>query len=200
MRWTLGKTVTTLASVVATTGLLAAVALPASASAAPSPRVGSSHSSHSSTSSHRDLGYTQVTVAPSTLAALTSLGVAPGVVAPGKVVSGSPLSVRFPITGYCIFGLSIRHSGGITLTAGATTVTITDLNIDLGRLRVSGVVAGIGRVDLFKIKTSDDYRLGLVKLTLTATAAGALDAAFGTTALTENFLFGYATPRPFAHL
>ncbi len=145
------------------------------------------------------LGYTQVTVAPSTLAALTSLGVSPGIVAPTKLASAKPLSVRFPITGINLFSLSIRHSGGLTLSAGSTTVTISNLTIDLLRARVSGEVAGVGRVDLFKISRSYSA-LGLVKLTLTATAASALDGAFGTTALTENFLFGYATPRLFAHI
>jgi hypothetical protein len=148
----------------------------------------------------RQRGYTQVTVAPDTLATLTSLGVTPGVVAPGVVATADPLAVRFPITGYSFTNLRIRHSGGITLTAGSTTVTVTDFNIDLGRLRVSGNVSGIGRVDLFKIRFSDRLDLGLVKLVLTADAAGALNGAFGTDALTENFLFGFATPRPFARL
>ena len=146
----------------------------------------------------RQLGYTQVTVAPDTLAALTSLGVTPGVVEPGRLASADPLSVQFPITGYRLTNLRITHAGGVTLSAGATTVTLTDFNIDLARLRVSGDVAGIGRVDLFKIRFSDRFDLGAVKLVLTAEAAGALNQAFGTDALTEDFLFGYATPKPFA--
>jgi len=146
----------------------------------------------------RQLGYTQVTVAPDTLAALTSLGVTPGVVEPGRLASADPLSVQLPITGYRVSNLRIAHAGGVTLSAGATTVTLTDFNIDLARLRVSGNVAGIGRVDLFKIRFSDRFDLGAVKLVLTADAAGALNQAFGTDALTEDFLFGYATPKPFA--
>jgi hypothetical protein len=187
------RTIGRLVGVALTSGVLVAATLaPPSASASERSREGSSH--------HARLGYTQVTVAPSTLDALVSLGVTPGVVAPAKLASASPLAVRFPITGFSFENLRIRHSGGVTLTAGSTTVKLTRFNIDLGRLRVSGRVAGVGRVDLFKIRASDAPRLGAVKLVLTATAAGALNGAFGTTALTENFLFGYGTPRPFARI
>jgi hypothetical protein len=185
------RTVKVLAAAVGATALLSVAALPASAATT---------SKTSATSQSSQVGYTKVTVAPSTLAALTSLGVAPGVVAPAVVSKTSPLNVRFPITGYALDKTRIKHSGGITLTAGSTTVTITDLYIDLARGRVSGLVAGIGRVDLFKIRPTDAPRYGAVKLVFTKTAAGALDAAFGTTALTEGFLFGYATPRPFSRI
>lgn len=171
-----------LAATAGAAALLAVGALPASAS----------------TTTATDRGYTKVTIAPSTLAALTSLGVSPGLVAPATVSKASPLSVRFPMVDYGSKKSVIKHVGGITLTAGATTVTITNLYIDLARGRVSGEVAGIGRVDLFKIRPAMNVRYGAVKLVLTSTAAGALNAAFGTTALTENFLFGYATPRPYS--
>ena len=173
-----------LAATAGAAALLAVGALPASAA--------------TTASTATDRGYTKVTIAPSTLAALTSLGVSPGVVAPAAVSKASPLSVHFPMVGYGSKKTVIKHVGGITLTAGATTVTITDLYIDLARGRVSGDVAGIGRVDLFKIRPATNVRYGAVKLVLTSTAAGALNAAFGTTALTENFLFGYATPRPYS--
>ena len=175
------RTTRSLALLVAALALLVGSTAPASAAADAPAR-------------HRQRGYTQVTVAPDTLAALTSLGVTPGVVAPGQLASADPLAVRFPITGYQLRNLRIEHQGGVTLTAGATTVTITNFFIDLARLRVSGEVAGIGRVDLFKIRFSDRFDLGVVKLVLTADAAGALNGAFGIDALTENFVFGYATP------
>ena len=82
--------------------------------------------------------------------------------------------------------MRIKHSGGVTLTAGSTTVTLSNFWIDLGRLRVSGDVAGIGRVDLFKIRLTDSPRPGPVKLTLTGTAAAALNSAFNITALSEE--------------
>lgn len=63
---------------------------------------------------------------------------------------------------------------------------------------VDGTVGNVGRVDLFKIKLPDRGGLGLVRLTLTSTAAGALNATFGVDAFAENGTFGYATPRPFA--
>ena len=181
------RTLTKALATVATAGaLIAAASLPASAS-----------TTHAGSSGHVQRGYTKVVVAPSTLAALVSLGVAPGVVAPGTVAKADPLSLHFPITGYGAHKTKIFHSGGVTLTAGATTVTITDLTIDLARLRVSGDVAGIGRADLFKIRASHS-RYGAVRLVLTKTAADALNAAFGVSALSENMLFGYATPRPYS--
>ena len=126
------RTTRSLALLVAALALLVGSTAPASASADSPVR-------------HRQRGYTQVTVAPDTLAALTSLGVTPGVVAPGQLASADPLAVRFPITGYQLRNLRIEHQGGVTLTAGATTVTITNFFIDLSRLRVSGEVAGIGQ-------------------------------------------------------
>ncbi|QIG43993.1 hypothetical protein G5V58_15515 [Nocardioides anomalus] len=53
-------------------------------------------------------------------------------------------------------------------------------------------------MDLFKIRYADRPGLGLVRLTLTDTAAGALDATFGVSAFAQDATFGYATPRPFA--
>ena len=100
-----------LAATAGAAALLAVGALPASAS----------------TTTATDRGYTKVTIAPSTLAALTSLGVSPGLVAPATVSKASPLSVHFPMVGYGSKKTVIKHVGGITLTAGATTVTITDL-------------------------------------------------------------------------
>lgn len=173
--------------------LLATLGLVAVVSAAPA-------SANPAQKSGGQRGYTQVTVAPDTLAALVSLGVTPAPVEPGVVVSGDPLALRFPITGYGLNNLRIRHSGGLTLTAGDTVATITNFNIDLGRLRVSADVAGVGRADLFKIRFSDRTDLGLVKLVLTETAATTLNSVFGVTAFTEDLTFGYATPRPFARI
>jgi hypothetical protein len=174
-----------LVTLAAATALVAGAALPASAA------------SGSSSGADVRRGYTKVVVAPSTLAALVSLGVTPGVVAPGTIAKTSPLDLHFPITGYADHRTKIFHSGGVTLSAGSTTVTITDFTIDLVALRVSGDVAGIGRVDLFKIRASHS-RYGAVRLVLTETAASALNAAFGITALTKNMLFGYATVRPYS--
>ncbi|MCD9197961.1 hypothetical protein [Aeromicrobium wangtongii] len=180
------------------TGLVATTTTSASAH-------GTHHSrSHSSDHrSHSGAGYTKVVVAPAVYNLVTSAGITP---APLAGATAAPfkgtLAARFPITAYRLRGLQIRHSGGISLTAGAATISLSNFNIDLGRGRVSGVVAGspgdVGRVDLFKIRGTDRADLGLVRLTLTSTAAGALNATFGVNAFAENATFGYATPRPFA--
>lgn len=182
--------VATVVALVATTGLVATTTTSASASA-------SAHHRHS------QVGYTQVVVAPAVYDLVVSAGITPAPTggATASAYKGT-LAARFPITGYRLSNLQIRHSGGISLTAGAATIQLSDFNIDLARLRVSGVVSGtvgnVGRVDLFKIRTTDRGDLGLVRLTLTSTAAGALNATFGVSAFAEDATFGYATPRPFA--
>ena len=51
---------------------------------------------------------------------------------------------------------------------------------------------------MFSIRLSDNYGLGLVKLTLNSTSAGALNATFGVSAFAAGNTFGYATPKLFA--
>ncbi|MRJ77520.1 hypothetical protein GEV29_13320 [Aeromicrobium sp. SMF47] len=162
----------------------------------------SAHSTRHS-QSHARLGYTQVVVAPPVYDLVTSAGITPAPLNGAKASAfKGTLAAKFPITSYRLRGLQIRHTGGISLTAGTATISLSDFNIDLARGRVSGVVNGtvgnVGRVDLFKIKGSDRGDLGLVRLTLTDTAAGALNTTFGVDAFAENATFGYATPRPFA--
>ena len=63
---------------------------------------------------------------PGTAAALTSLGVTPGVIAPASATSAG---LSFPITDSPLRALhtgTITHSGGISLTAGSTQVDLTD--------------------------------------------------------------------------
>lgn len=151
----------------------------------------------------KKVGYTQVVVAPPVYDLIAGAGITPAPTAGAKAFAyKGTLAARFPITGYRLKGLQIRHSGGLSLTAGASTITVSDFTIDLSRLRVSGKVTGtigdVGRVDLFKIRRSDRRDLGAVRLTLTDTAAGALNATFGVDAFAENATFGYATPRPFS--
>lgn len=148
------------------------------------------------------VGYTQVTVAPDVYALVASAGITPAPIGGAKAFPvGNTLAARFPITGYSLSGLRIKHSGGISLTAGSATISLSDFYIDLARLKVSGVVSGsvgdVGRVDLFNVRLSDRYDLGLVRLTLTDAAAGALNATFGVNAFAGGATFGYATPRPF---
>jgi hypothetical protein len=150
----------------------------------------------------KQVGYTQVVVAPAVYDLVTGAGISPAPLDGAKAYPyKNTLAANFPITGYTLRNLRIKHSGGISLTAGDATISLRRFNIDLGRLKVSGKVAGsignVGRVDLFKIRRTDRPELGLVKLTLTATAAGALNSTFGVKAFSAGDTFGYASPRPF---
>jgi hypothetical protein len=145
-------------------------------------------------------GRTTLDVAPATLNALTGLGVAPGVVAPAKL-DGATYS--FPITSSLRSTLRtgiVGHRGGITLTSGATAVSLTDFDISLIDRKLYGKVNGAGPVALLDLDYSNmrlrirDGRLviGPVRTTLTAGAADALNQAFGTSALSDDSVLGDA--------
>jgi len=178
-----------LLTVVLGVGLTAGVASPAQAKA--------------KSPSKARVGYTQVVVAPKVYQLVDGAGIT---IAPIKGAKAKPfkktVAARFPITGYQLDGVRIRHSGGLKLSAGAKQISVRAFNIDLARLRVSGKVNGTignaGRVDLFKIRASNRPGYGLVRLTLTKTGADALNATFGVKAFAENATFGYASPKPFA--
>ena len=186
---------TLLAAVLAAVAGMFALAGPASA--APT------HTAAASAASQTTTGYTSVTVAPDVYALVASAGIMPK---PTGGATAAPykdtLRAKFPITGYRLHDLRIKHSGGLSLTKGSATINLRAFYIDLARLKVSGVVNGsatgsVGRVDLFTIGLSDRPDLGLVSLHLTDTAAGALNATFGVSAFAAGQTFGYATPNPF---
>lgn len=147
------------------------------------------------------IGYTQVVVAPPVYDLIAGAGITP---APLDGAKAAPykgtLAAKFPITGYRLSILRIKHSGGISLTAGTATIELRNFNIDLLRgyvsAEVKGTIGDVGRVDLFRIAGSDRPDLGLVRLKLTDTAAGALNTTFGVSAFATGGTFGYATPRP----
>lgn len=177
-----------------TTGLVATTTATASAHG---------NQQHHKARHHSGLGYTQVAVAPAVYDLITSAGITPAPIGGAKAFAyKGTLAAQFPITGYRASQVRIKHSGGISLTAGSATISLSNFNIDLARSRVSAVVSGtvgnVGRVDVFKIRGSDRIGLGLVRLTLTSTAAGALNSTFGVSAFAQDATFGYATPRPFA--
>ena len=135
----------------------------------------------------RTYGATTLRLDPGAVAALTGLGVAPAPIAPATALPSGELS--FPIVNAPFFALlsgTIRHSGGISLTAGATTVKLENFNIDPLRRQLTAVV-GDARVPILNLSFAQariglgggKLRIGPVGGTLTAVAAGALDAAFG---------------------
>jgi hypothetical protein len=157
-----------------------------------------------------EAGRTTVTLADSFVSALKSLDVTPGTVSPTELKDGR---VNFPITAGAIDLETGRgqllHSGGLTLTAGKTEVKLQSFIIDStgGEPVITGLVVEdgklVGRVPLFKIHYPDGISLplkpdhGVLKnddlgLSLTSTAACALNAAFHVTALSAGFDIGTA--------
>lgn len=151
----------------------------------------------------KTFGATTLEVDPGTLGALTSLGVAPGVVSPAKLDGAT---YAFPIVNPLPNALrtgSVRHVGGISLTAGSTRVELTNFEIKLGKRLLYGKVNGAGPVPLLDLDysgTSISLRRGVLKIgpvgtTLTAVAADALNDAFETDALSDETPIGTATIR-----
>ena len=179
--------------------LVTAVVTAAAASLAPA------QASAGSPAGRHGTGYTQVTVAPAVYELVAAAGITPSAIAPAVAFPTSgTLAARFPITGFTARNLTIRHSGGITLAAGAASISLARFDIELARLRVTGAVSGSAvnapRAPLFRLRASDRRDLGLVRLTLTGVAAGALNATFGVSAFEAGDTFGYATPRPFGRI
>jgi hypothetical protein len=148
-------------------------------------------------------GATALEVDPGTLGALGSLGVAPGAVAPAKL-KGATYS--FPITNSLRSALRtgmVRHRGGISLTAGSTTVKLTDFDIRLLEGKLFGRVDGAGPVALLDLDYSrlgirfrgGRINIGPVETTPTQGAADALNQAFGVSALSDDTVIGDATIR-----
>jgi hypothetical protein len=162
-------------------------------------------------------GQTSVKLSKGFLGALGTLGVTPGVLNPTTL---SPKgTVTFPITGGALDAQSaagqITHSGGLTLTAGNTTVAIQNFTIDTtgaspviyGIASVNGTVAGV--LPLFNLQLPASFKLpirpiggvyvnlGGVKVTLSSAAAGTLNSVFGITALQGGLQIGFADVQAF---
>ncbi len=132
-------------------------------------------------------GATVLKLDPAAVQALTGLGVTPAPIAPARALDATTLS--FPIVnsfGDALRTGQIRHSGGISLTAGTTTVPLKDFYIDPLKQELTADVGGtrlaILKLDFGKARVA--FRRGRVVIgpvagSLTAGAAGALDSAFG---------------------
>lgn len=148
--------------------------------------------------------------------ALTSLGLTPGVVGEGALTDGS---LVFPITGGNVTVFTpgevspyvigqVQHEGsGFSLTAGETTVEITNLNVDPGASRVYGDVTVNGELAvssayIFTLNGStlmplqsegDTAILQGTEVYVSPVAADLLNSTFGTDAVTGDLLVGVAT-------
>ena len=136
---------------------------------------------------HSRYGATTLKLDSGAIGALTELGVTPAPIAPARALAADELS--FPIVnslGNALRTGQIRHSGGISLTAGGTTVELTQFNIDPLRRQLTARV-GDARVPILSLDFSHarlsvkwgSFRLGPVGGSLTDVAAGALNSAFG---------------------
>ena len=156
-------------------------------------------------------GRTSVTLSSGFVSALHTLGLTPGVVRPSDLEDGK---VAFPVTGGVIDLQTARgeisHSGGLTLTAGSTEVRLQSFTIDT--TGSSPVLTGlvivdnklVGRVPLFNLQLPAGLSLPLkpstegvlhlkgVGVTLTSTAAAALNGVFKTNAFAAGFEIGTA--------
>lgn len=133
-------------------------------------------------------GQTDLALDGGTLTALTGLGVTPGIVAPATLAG---TTASFPITGGKVDAKSlegsITHSGGISLTAGATKVELTNFDIQLPKLLVQvngGTPAPAVDLDASNAKVTVDGRnvtVSGVVAKVNAAGASALSGAFKTT-------------------
>ncbi len=154
---------------------------------------------------------TSVKIDAGTAAALTSLGVALAPIGTATF-EASTSTITFPITsGYAeihsdpsvkpgyIQGSIAHADSGFSLTAGTTTVELSDFVVDPGNSMLYGTVGGTPKVPLLfldgtAVKVGSDGE-GTVVLEgtvakLTDTAAGALNGAFNVTALKAGISLG----------
>jgi len=154
-------------------------------------------------------GRTTVALASGFVAALGSLDVTPGTVSPTRLHNGV---INFPVTGGAIdldtASSQILHSGGLTLIAGQTKVTLQSFIIDTtsapvitGLVSVDGKL--LGRLPLFDLALPSGITLPLkpydgqiilkgVGVSLDSAAAGALNSVFHVSAFKGGFGIGTA--------
>jgi hypothetical protein len=159
-------------------------------------------------------GDTSVTTAPGIAAALLGHGIVPLAVLPGTEgasvgSSGVAVTFAFPVTGGWVnlstLHGSIRHSGGILFTDPATSkqIEVSDFVINIHEGVLTAEVNGDAgaRVPLLDLSLAHatvhagrhQVKVTGIVLTLTKTAASALDATFGTTLFTAGLRLGTAS-------
>ena len=164
-------------------------------------------------------GATTVALSPQFLGALSSLNVAPGAIAPGKLVA-TPRGIRawFGITTGAVdlgsasntpITAEIGHEGGLSLTAGGTRVELSSFAIEIesgGNLLTGLAVVNdtlVGRIPLFDLdlanagisRAGNVLKASDVAATLNKEAANALTQIFGVTAFVEGLPIGTAEVR-----
>ena len=149
-------------------------------------------------------GTTALAIDPAALQAIAGQGIAPGVIAPATLAGAT---ASFPITGGLaaldLSAAEVTHAGGLSLTKGATVVTLTDYAIRLtpspqvlATLNAGAEQVALLDLDLTGVTPAVSGRtvtLAGATAKLTQGAAEALNAAFGTTAFTGGLVLGTAT-------
>ncbi|MCW2533277.1 MAG: uncharacterized protein JWP62_2847 [Blastococcus sp.] len=164
-------------------------------------------------------GSTAVALDADFVAALGTLGLAPGTVGDATLADGS---VSFPITGGTVTvfdkssgyrpyvqGTLLHQNSGLSLTAGATTVELTNFTVDpgtparlFGDVSVNGTQAAAS-APLFDLDGSTLNPISMdatgnavlqgTTVTLSPEAADLLNSTFSTTALAGDLVIGIAT-------
>lgn len=150
-------------------------------------------------------GATSLALSATAAGALKTLGVAASPIKPASANADGSLS--FPISrgrvnATTLAGI-IRHRGGIKLAAGDVKVKLRRFDIVIDDSPQLTALVGHDRVPILDLDVSgltkelaadgSSITLGNIKATLTAEAAGALNAAFGVTAFVKGLDFGTAT-------
>jgi hypothetical protein len=164
-------------------------------------------------------GSTAVALDADFVAALGTLGLAPGTVGDATLADGS---VSFPITGGTVTvfdkssgyrpyvqGTLLHQNSGLSLTAGATTVELTNFTVDpgtparlFGDVSVNGTQAAASAplfdldgstLDPISMDATGNAVLQGTTVKLSPEAADLLNSTFSTTALAGGLVIGIAT-------
>ena len=139
-------------------------------------------------------GNTRVAVAPRLVKVITAAGITASPTGPAKAfMFEGTLALRFPISNFAGHGNRVLHLGGVDLAAGSTDIKLSRFRVNLSKSIVSAKINGDSRAPLFDIVASHRAKLGAVRLTMNATAAGALNKTFGVHAFSKGQNFGFAT-------
>jgi hypothetical protein len=168
-------------------------------------------------------GQTTVELSTEFLGAVTSLGVSVTPVSGGAIRSrNGKTTAVFPVTNGNVdtglLRLEVIHSGGLSLRAGDTVVTLSQFNIENatgGALRLKGIVTAndviVGEVPLFDLTLTESpsarpsnllrsdinlggsLRLAGVRVALSGEAAAALNSVFKVTAFSRGLNIGTAS-------
>jgi Htaa len=188
-----------IAAVTAAAGLFLAPAVSAASAAATHP---APHAVHLRG------GTTKVVTAPGIAKALLSNGIVPLATGPGTEALTNAGNVRFafPVTGGSVSltppSGDINHAGGILFLKKSHSAKVSRFIINLGTGKLTALVAvngkTVGRVAIFTVnlahavihKGSSSVTVSNIGVSLTATAAEALDNALGTKLFTAGLKIG----------